>query len=140
MAAALSPPPTMLVAPAILGCLVARAFHWQVLLTWAFSSTAGVLALVAAYSGDLDGGPVMVVAHGLVLVVGALLLYVARAPRRAPALARVGLGLVVTAAVLAVIALGGRQLAQMRWSNPDLDGDSLSSIVPCAPVRSGRPS
>jgi len=130
----------MLVAPAILGCLVARAFGWQVLLTWAFSSTAGVLALVVAYTGDLDGGPVLVVTHGLVLVLGALVLYVATAPRRGAALARVGVGLVVTAAVVAVIALGGRQLAQMRWSNPDLDGASLSDIGPAGPADPGRSS
>jgi zinc/manganese transport system permease protein len=128
----------MLVAPAILGCLVARTFHWQVLLTWAFSSTAGVLALVAAYGGDLDAGPVMVVAHGSVLVVGALLLYVATASRRGPALARVGVGLVLTVAVVVLIALGGRQLARMRWSNPDFDAESLSAAEPNDQSDTGR--
>jgi len=119
----------MLVAPAILGCLVASRFGAQFAIAIAASAVASVAALLVAWRLDLPGGPPLVLGQGLVLLGGALVLYLVRAEARGRALTRLVVGSVVAALVVLIIVLGGRKLARMSWSNPDLS-ENTSSEAP----------
>jgi len=116
----------MLVAPAILGCLIASRFRTQFAIAVGASAAASVAALLVAWHLDLPGGPPLVLGQGLVLLGGALVLYLIRAEARGQALTRLVVGGVVVALLVLVIVLGGRKLAHMRWSNPDLAQDTSS--------------
>ena len=97
-----------LVVPAILALVLTDRLLFQLLIGWSLGAAVSFVGLVACYLLDTPPGPMVIAAYGIALVLAALILYVWRAPARGPALARVGVGGLVTAlVVLGFYGLGG---------------------------------
>jgi len=99
-----------LVAPAIMGFMITDRLLHQLLIGWVMGTVVTALGLFLSYVADVPSGPSVVVFYGIVLGLGALVLYVLRAKHRQKALGWVGVGVAVAAAVLACVFALGRLL------------------------------
>jgi zinc/manganese transport system permease protein len=96
-----------LVVPAIAAVLITENHLHQLLIGWAMGTVVTVLGMVVSYYASLPSGPTVVAVYGIVLVVIAVALFVARSGRRARSavLALVGTG--VAAAFVGLLVLLG---------------------------------
>jgi hypothetical protein len=96
-----------LVAPAIMAFIITDRLKPQLLIGWTMGTLVTVLGLFISYSADLPSGPTVVSFYGIVLVVGALVVFVIRSANKAGALKWIGVGAGVAAAAgLAVYGFG----------------------------------
>jgi zinc/manganese transport system permease protein len=100
-----------LVAPAILAVMVTKRFSHQLLVGWTAGTVVTVLGLYLSYALDLPSGPAVIGLYGVALALAAVVLSVARSPRRRAALTRTAIGALATAAVAVALVLEGRMLA-----------------------------
>lgn len=97
-----------LVVPAITSIMITDVLWKQLAIGWSMGLIVSVIGLYFSYVFDLPSGPTVVAFYGLVLIITALALYVARAGARAKALANIGLGIVVLLIVVAGFMWMGR--------------------------------
>ncbi len=90
-----------LVVPAITSIMITDVLWKQLAIGWSMGLIVSVIGLYFSYVFDLPSGPTVVAFYGLVLIITALALYVARAGARAKALGNIGLGIVVLLMVVA---------------------------------------
>ncbi len=105
-----------LVAPAIMAFMITDRLKWQLIVGWSMGTIVTTIGLLISYGADLPSGPTVVSFYGVVLAIGALVLYVVKARRTGRALGWVALGVSAAAAIsLAVygegLLLGGSSLA-----------------------------
>jgi zinc/manganese transport system permease protein len=108
-----------LVAPAIMAFMITDRLRWQLLIGWAMGTVVTILGLYLSYAIDLPSGPTVVAFYGVVLVLGALVLHVARAPRKLVALGWIGVGVAVTAAIVFVVFQEGQWLGRSSLADSD---------------------
>ena len=96
-----------LVVPAIMALLITDRLWLQLVIGWGMGAMVSVIGLAGSYMLDFPSGPMVVATYGVVLLLGSLLVYVARAARRGRALLNIALGIGVTAAVASVFWLLG---------------------------------
>ncbi len=96
-----------LVAPAIMAFIVTNRLKPQLIIGWTMGTVVTVLGLFLSYKWDLPSGPTVVAFYGVILVIGALGVYLFRAKKKGAALRWIGVGSGVAAAVvLAIWGLG----------------------------------
>ena len=99
---------TFLVVPAAIAFMFSERLPVRIALAWAMGTACSAAGMLVSYVGDLPTGPSVVVCFAGVLLAAALFYYVRGAPRRPVALGRVGLGLVVVAALFAGLRMLGK--------------------------------
>ena len=92
-----------LVAPAIMAFMITNRLRSQLAIGWSMGTIVTVLGLFVSYAGDLPSGPTVISLYGIMLAIGALIVYVARARRKTTALKWVGVGASATAAAAFLI-------------------------------------
>jgi zinc/manganese transport system permease protein len=117
----------MLVAPSILGLLIAGGFGAQLAVAWGVSSLVGFGALVLSYRADVAAGPMLIAAQGAVLLAGGLALFVIRAKARARALGAVAIGAAASVLVVLAVIGGGHWLARSSWANPVVGDEAAAA-------------
>ncbi len=96
-----------LVAPAIMAFMITERLKPQLLIGWTMGTVVTVLGLLISYTADLPSGPTVVSFYGIVLVLGALAVYLIRAQEKLRVIGKIGLGAAATgAACLCVFGLG----------------------------------
>lgn len=105
-----------LVAPAILAFLVTTRLAHQLLIGWGTGTLVTVLGLYLSWSLDLPSGPAVIAFYGVALVLGAIVVFLARAETRREAVRSVLVGTAVTAAVAAGVWQAGRWLGSTGWA------------------------
>ncbi|MCP4674470.1 MAG: metal ABC transporter permease [Deltaproteobacteria bacterium] len=100
-----------LVAPAIMAFIITERLKPQLLIGWAMGTVVTTLGLLISYTADLPSGPTVVSFYGVVLVFGALLVYVFRAREKKRVLGWIGIGSVLAAFTFMCIFGFGRWLA-----------------------------
>jgi len=96
-----------LVVPAIAAVLITDNRLYQLLIGWGLGVAVSVAGMVVSYQASLPSGPTVVAVYGVVLVVVALGIYIARAADRKRALVLSAAGLAGAAAFLGLlVALG----------------------------------
>jgi zinc/manganese transport system permease protein len=114
-----------LVAPAIMAFMITDRLRYQLLIGWGMGIVVTIAGLFLSYVVDLPSGPTVVAFYGVALILGAVIFYVARAPQKLNAAARVGVGIVGTAAVAALFYLGATLLAGTSLAvNPERAGSA----------------
>ncbi len=112
-----------LVAPAIMAFMVTNRLRSQLAIGWAMGTLVTVLGLVLSYRIDLPSGPTVVAFYGVVLALGAVVVFVANAERRTRALLRAVAGTVAAALVgLGVYGFGGLLAASSLAQSEDGHG------------------
>ena len=91
-----------LVAPAVLAFIITSRVQLQLLIGWGLGTAVTVSGLFLSWHLDLPSGPAVIAFYGVALVVGAIAVYLWRAPNPAGAFRSVLAG----TAVAAVVALG----------------------------------
>jgi zinc/manganese transport system permease protein len=100
-----------LVAPAIMALLITDRMRYQLLIGWITGTVVTAVGLFISYVVDLPSGPTVVAFYGIVLVFGALAVYVIRARERSRALVYVGVGVIVAFIVGGAVWAEGMLLA-----------------------------
>jgi zinc/manganese transport system permease protein len=96
-----------LVAPAIMAFMITQRLKPQLFIGWIMGTVVTVLGLLISYIADLPSGPTVVFFYGVVLVFGALVVYVVRAQDKKRAIGWVGMGAVLAASIfLCIYGLG----------------------------------
>jgi zinc/manganese transport system permease protein len=108
-----------LVAPAILAFLVTGRLWLQLLIGWATGTVVTVVGLVLSWKLDLPSGPAVIGFYGVALVVGAVAVFLVRAPDRFAALRSVFVAVAVTGVVVLVMWATGRWLGARAISTTD---------------------
>lgn len=98
-----------LVVPAITATLITDRLKWQLIIGWTMGVVVTVLGLGISYWADMPSGPTVVSFYGVMLVLAAVFLYVARHRNMAGVL-RVLTGCGVVGGALLIIIFGGRFL------------------------------
>jgi zinc/manganese transport system permease protein len=101
-----------LVAPAILAVMVTKRFGAQLLVGWIAGTVVTVVGLYLSYVLDLSSGPAVIGLYGVALALAAVVVSIARSPKKKAALTRAALGVVATAAVAGALVIEGRMLAR----------------------------
>lgn len=92
---------SFLVVPACIGVMFAEKPLRRILVAWGAGTAVSILGIFTTFQqGDFPPGPVVVAAFAVALAVSGVVRYVKRAPQALPALARVGAGAGVLAAVV----------------------------------------
>ena len=100
-----------LVAPAIMAFMITDRLKHQLVIGWSMGTVVTVVGLYLSYVIDVPSGPTVIAFYGVVLALGALVLYVVRARAKGRALGWVGLGVVVAGLVVGAVYAEGRLLA-----------------------------
>ncbi len=108
-----------LVAPAILAFIITTRMSRQLVIGWVTGTVVTVVGLYLSWHLDLPSGPAVIAFYGVALVLGALGVYLWRAPDRLLALRRVGLGVTAAGAVSLLLWTGGRALGDSSLSVSD---------------------
>ncbi len=98
-----------LVVPAITATLITEKLKWQLAIGWTMGVVVTVIGLGLSYVADLPSGPTVVSFYGVMLVIAAVAIYLAR-HRSMGGLLRVAAGAGIVGAVLLLIVFGGRAL------------------------------
>jgi zinc/manganese transport system permease protein len=101
-----------LVAPAIMAFLITTRLRDQLLIGWGMGTVVTVIGLVLSYVCDLPSGPSVVAFYGIALLIGALIRYVVRSPKRVKALGWIGTGAAATTAATLVFCGGATLLGK----------------------------
>jgi zinc/manganese transport system permease protein len=123
-----------LVAPAIMAFLITTRVKHQLLIGWGMGTVVTVIGLVLSYLCDLPSGPSVVAFYGIALLLGALIRYVARSPRRFKALGWVGTGAAATA-VATMVFCGGATLLGKTTLAVDKDHARVASEMEGREIR-----
>ncbi len=105
-----------LVAPAIMAFIITDKVSHQLIIGWLTGTIVTVLGLWGSWSLDLPSGPTVVTFYGIVLVLVAVGTYLVKAPAKGKAFGNVGIGVVVTLALAALVNGGGKWLASSSLS------------------------
>ena len=100
-----------LVAPAIMAFIITDKLKLQLFIGWSMGTVVTVLGLLISYTGDLPSGPTVVSFYGIVLVAGALGVYIVRSRQKALAFRWLAVGGAATLAVASVVYGIGTLLA-----------------------------
>jgi zinc/manganese transport system permease protein len=118
-----------LVAPAIMAFIVTDRLKPQLIIGWSMGTVVTILGLFLSYTWDLPSGPAVVSFYGVVLIIGALGVYVVRAPRKAPAIKWIGVGGIVAAAAIVGVYGIGRSLSATDWATSEAHERVENDIV-----------
>jgi hypothetical protein len=121
------------VAPAILAILVSDRLIVQLVTGWGLGAGVTALGLLLAYVKDLSTGPAVIAVYGVVLLVFAGALHVARSPRRGRAVRDVVLVTAGFAIAGAALFAGGRLLgARYAGTHAHAEGGDGGASPPAA--------
>ncbi len=87
-----------LVAPAIMAFMITNRLKPQLLIGWTMGTIVTVLGLLISFVADLPSGPTVISFYGIVLVIGALAVYIYRAQQKLLVTRWIGIGSALTAA------------------------------------------
>lgn len=116
---------SFLIVPAVFATLFAHSLRVRLLLGWGLGAVVSFAGLLVSYTRP--SGPVIVTLFGLTLLVAGLARYVARAPRRLPALARIGAGF---AAAGLIVGLGPLLFRSEDGHEHDVHGTPAAERAP----------
>jgi zinc/manganese transport system permease protein len=108
-----------LVAPAIMAFIVTNRLKPQLIIGWTMGTVVTVLGLLISYKWDLPSGPAVVAFYGVVLVIGALSVYLLRAEKRGASLKWIGVGSAVAIVIGAAIYGAGTLLASSSLADSE---------------------
>jgi zinc/manganese transport system permease protein len=99
---------TFLVVPGAVAFMFSDRLSVRIALAWGMSTSCSAAGMLVSYFGDLPTGPSVVVCFAGMLLIAALFYYVRAAERRLVALGRIGIGVVVVAALFFGLRMFGK--------------------------------
>jgi len=100
-----------LVAPAIMAFMITDRLRTQLIIGWVMGTTVTIAGLLSSYVVDLPSGPTVVAFYGIVLALGAVVIYLFRAKERGRAVLRVAVGVLCAVGLCAAFVLGAGWLS-----------------------------
>lgn len=117
-----------LIAPAITSMLITDKLWKQLTIGWSMGVIVSILGLYISYAGDLPSGPTVVTFYGGMLVLVAILLYIIRAKKKSQAVMKVGLGTVVTIAIIFGFYLMGNAFGHLDHKDKHIEMEKTETI------------
>lgn len=126
-----------LVVPAITATLITDRLRWQLVIGWTMGTVVTVAGLALSYYADMPSGPAVVAFYGLMLVVAAVVLFVARR-RTMRSVLQIAAGAGVVGLVLLVMVVGGRALGRSPLAESRTHAHAEGEAHPDGEVHGGH--
>ena len=117
-----------LIAPAITSMLITDKLWKQLIIGWSMGVIVSILGLYISYAGDLPSGPTVVTFYGGMLVLIAIALYLIRAEKRLQAFLKIGLGILVTIAIIFGFYLMGNAFSHIHHKDKHIEMEKSETI------------